>query len=411
MRLRDLFPLSWRALTINKSRSALTMLGIIIGITSVILMISIGQAAQNYLLSQVSSFGSDLIAISNGKGDETRGGPPSATQKQTLTEHDYEKLKTLPWIKAISVTVMTNDLVSYGGQDSVTAISGSAPGELAVYNMQVATGRFFDETDVQGQAHVIVLGKDIAKKLFGEENPIGRTVKVSKVSYRVIGILGPVGTRFFSNIDEQVYVPYTTFMTQYNKNRVNFIMVKAGDVKPTQAKELVRIALRETHNINNPDGVLSKDDFRVGSQDDAAKSIATIGTILQILLGSVASLSLFVAGIGIMNIMYVTVTERTREIGLRKAIGATRGDILGQFLAEAIMLTVVAGAIGIALGISFSWIGIQIIKHFDSHWTFMVAWNGVIISFTVSAAIGIIFGYFPARQAAKLSPIEALRYE
>lgn len=411
MRIRDLLPISVRALVMNKSRSILTMLGIVIGIASVILMISVGQSAQQFLLSQVASFGSDLVFVSNGRGDETRGGPPSAAQKETLTEKDFQRLKSLEWPKAVSAAVMTSDLIEYGGQELRTSISGTAPDEIIVFSTRVDHGRFLDQADLDGRARVTILGKTLAEKLFGQEDPLGRTIKIAKQPYRVIGILEPVGTRFFTDIDNQAYIPFTAFFDLYNKNRLNFFEIKSGNVPPTDAKELIRDALRETHNINNPDRILSKDDFRVATQEDAIKNASTIGGILQILLGSIASISLFVAGIGIMNIMYVTVTERTREIGLRKAIGALERDILGQFLAEAVMLTATAGVIGIVFGFLFSWLAIQVITHFQTGWTFIQPWNGAAIGFTVSTAIGVFFGYFPARRAAKLHPIEALRYE
>ncbi len=411
MRLRDLLPISVSALLINKARSTLTMLGIIIGIASVMLMLSVGQSAQDYLLSQVASFGSDLIFIGNGRGDQTRGGPPSSLPKQTLTERDYKKLRDLPWTRAVAGSVITNDLVSGQGTEKRTTISGATPDESIAFNTSVQRGRFLENQDVDSRSRVVVLGQDVAKKLFGEEDAIGRTVKLSRQPFRVIGILAPAGTRFFSNLDDEVYIPYTAFFDLYNKNRLNFIAVKSGDVRPSEAKELLRIALRETHNINNPTNILSKDDFRVATQEDTIKSANTIGTVLQVLLGSIASISLFVAGIGIMNIMYVTVTERTREIGLRKAIGATRGDILGQFLSEAILLTTIAGIIGIVCGFALSWLAIQIILRFQGGWTFVIPWTGAGLGFGVSAFIGIFFGYFPARRAAKLNAIEALRYE
>ncbi len=411
MRIRDLVPLSIAALVINKSRTVLTMLGIIIGIASVMLMIGVGQAAQRYLLSQVASFGSDLVFISNGKGDTTRGGPPSATQKQTLTMKDLEKLQSLSWPKAVTGIMAMRDLVSYGGVDRVTQISGSTPGETVVFGEVVASGRYISEEDIQSRARVVVLGSKIAEALFGQEIPVGHVIKIAKQSFKVIGVIAPAGTRFFSDADQQVYIPVTAAFDVYNKDRLNFIGVKTGDTRPSTAKEFIRTALRETHNIENPNGILSKDDFRVASQEDAMKNADVIGSILEILLGSIASISLVVAGVGIMNIMYVTVTERTREIGLRKSLGARRRDILGQFLAEAVMLTVIAGLIGVLLGFTLTWLGIYIISQFQAGWTFEIPWNGAAIGFGVSAAIGVIFGFFPARRAAQLSPIEALRYE
>lgn len=411
MRVRDLFPLAFRALLVNKSRTALTMLGIVIGIASVILMLAVGQAAQRFLLYQISSFGSDILFIANGKGDETRGGPPNTNLKQTLTLRDYRKLKSMGWPKAVAGSIINRDLVEYGGLSKLTQVTGSSPGEVIVFNEVIARGRGILDEDIDGRSRIVMLGSKVADRLFGQEDSIGRILKIGKQPFKVVGVMAPAGTRFFSDADDQVYIPFTSFFDLYNKDKLNFISMKTGNVSPREAKELVRVALRETHNLDNPEGILSKDDFRVATQEDSIKNAAVIGTILQILLGSIASISLVVAGVGIMNIMYVTVTERTREIGLRKAIGARQGDILRQFLSEAIILTVVAGCIGIFLGISFSYIAILVIQHLQEGWSFGIPWNGVAIGFFVSAAIGIVFGFFPARRAAGLNPIEALRYE
>ncbi len=411
MRLRDLTSLSWHALMLNRRRSILTMLGIVIGIASVILMMAVGQAAQTYLLSQIASFGSDLVFVSNGKGDEQRGGPPSAGMKQTLSPKDYTSLRKQSWVRLASGAVITSDLVSRLREEKNTRVSGSTPDELIIFNMRVAKGRFLDEEDEIARRRVTVIGQDIVKKLFGEQDPIGQTMQIGKLTFRVIGVMAPSGTRFFSNIDDQVYIPYTTFFDAYHKDRLNFISVKVQHVSPTMAKDRLRLVLRDTHNLDNPKGILSKDDFRVASQEDAIKNANTIGTILQILLGSIAAISLFVAGIGIMNIMYVTVTERTKEIGLRKAIGAREQDIMGQFLMEAVMVTTTAGAMGIFLGLFLSWMAIFIISHLQDGWVFTMPWGGLGLACGVSMVIGLVFGYFPARKAARLHPIESLRYE
>jgi putative ABC transport system permease protein len=412
MRTRDLIPLSVKALVVNKNRSLLTMLGIVIGIGSVILMISVGQAAQRYLLDQVASFGSDQVYIESGKGDSTESGPPTTIIKQVLTLNDFKKLKSLPWVKGVDAMVITSDIVSYGGSDNFTTIGGASPDEVVLYNESLTKGIFFSQEDLDAHAHVVVLGYKLADTLFGQETPLGRTIKIAKQPFRVIGVLAPIGTRFFQDADKQAFIPFTALFDVYNKDRINFIAVKSGDTPIKTAKDQIRIAIRETHNIDNPTGDLSKDDFLVSSQEDAIQQIAIIGTILQILLASIASISLVVAGVGIMNIMYVTVTERTREIGLRKALGAKRHDILGQFLAEAVFLTVVAGIIGVIFGIALSWIAILIIQHYDSNgWSFAVPWIGAEIGFGTSVLVGVIFGYFPALRAANLHPIEALRYE
>ncbi len=412
MKIRDLFPLSMKALLANKGRSLLTMLGIIIGIASVILMLAVGQAAQGYLLSQVASFGSDFISVENGKPSEVRGRPPNPTVKQSLTYKDYKKIKGEIWVHAATAIVLARDLVSYGGVDTLTQVTGATPGDPIVFNGAVKKGLYLSNEDIYSHTRAVVLGSKVADELFGQENPIGKTIKITKQPFRVIGIMKPAGTRFFRDADDQVYIPVTTALDLYHKSYVDYLGIKIRDtVNITRAKELTQVALRESHNIYNPTGDPSKDDFVVASQEDAIKSVATIGTILQILLGSISGISLVVAGIGIMNIMYVTVTERTREIGLRKALGARRHDILGQFLFESMILTVIAGVIGIAVGIGASWLVVRIISHYQSGWTFLIPWFGALLGFSVSAGIGVLFGYFPARKASAFKPIDALRYE
>ncbi len=411
MHLRDLIRISFKALNVNRNRSALTMLGIVIGISSVILMLSVGQAAQQFLLSQVASFGSDAVFVANGKGNDTRGGAPSADTKQTLTEKDYKALKALPWPKAVNANIITSDLLTYGGANMRVQVVGSTPDELVIYNTGMSQGRYLDQNDLDSHSRVVIIGQNVEKNLYGEAAPVNTNLKIGTQTFHVIGVLAPAGTRFFSNVDDEVYIPYTASMDLYHNTHINFLTVKTGSTSPSQAQTLIRIRLREMHNINNPNNDLSKDDFKVATQEDAVQRTAVISNILQLLLGSIASISLVVAGIGIMNIMYVTVTERTREIGLRKALGAKHGDILKQFLFEAILLTSVAGIIGIIFGTSVAYLAILVISHIQAGWSFVMPWSGAAIAFTVSALIGIIFGYFPARRAAKLNPIEALRYE
>jgi putative ABC transport system permease protein len=411
MRIVDLFSLSYGSIIRTRGRAMLTMLGIIIGIASVILMLAIGQAAQGYLLSQIAAFGSDVIFIANGKGDEKDGGPPSNNVKQTLTMADYRALYKTPWIRSIAASSISKDLVSYGSNNTFAQIDGTTPGELVIFTSRAAAGRFFDEEEVNGQAKVIVLGAGIAKRLFEGGDAIGKTVKLNKQNFRVIGVMEEGGTRFFTKVDDQVYLPITSFLALYNKDRINFISIKPQNVTVDEAKEQIRWLLRDTHRLNNPQGILAKDDFKVASQEDAVRSAAVIGNILQILLASIAAISLIVGGIGIMNIMLVTVTERTQEIGLRKSIGATRANILGQFLIESILLTFAGGVVGIVLGLTLSYGAIHLIATFQSGWKFIFPTSAVILATVVSTLIGLVFGIYPARKAARLSPIEALRYE
>ena len=292
--------------------------------------------------------------------------------------------------------------------ESVTGVSESA---AAIFDVALQSGVYLTSDQVDADARVVVLGHDLAGDLFGQEDPVGKSVKILKKNYRVIGVLEPAGTKFFTNLDRVLYVPVTTLMQDLNLRYVQFIALKAGTTAPAQAQENIRIVLRETHKLDNPQGDLAKDDFSVTTQADTAQRAGTIGTILSVLLSSIAGISLVVGGVGIMNIMYVTVTERTREIGLRKAIGARPRDILRQFLAEAIFLTVMAGALGVFSGVSLAWLGLKVLSSYQSGWSFAMPWDAVVLGFSVSVLIGIVFGYFPARRAANLSPIEALRYE
>lgn len=410
MKIRDILPMAFSSLTRNKSRTVLTMLGLVIGIMSVILMLSIGQAAERYLLSQIaSSFSSDMIFAQNGRGAES-GGPPSPTQKKSLTDKDLAKLQSQTWLRVVEPFIVQSDLATFEGTSRRVSLNGVTNFSLDIYPDRPETGRFIDASDVDGHARIIVLGRAVAQDLFANSEPIGKSVKIGKRSYRVVGVMEKGGTRFFTNVDDQVYIPVTTAMDAYNRKNVDFIAMKT-DLTINDAKDRIRDVLRDTHNIDNPNDDLSKDDFRLGAQADAAASAGQIGLILQVLLGSIAAISLLVGGIGIMNIMYVTVTERTAEIGLRKAIGARPNDILKQFLAEAIVVTALGGLIGILLGVSLSFLGITALASFQDGWSFAFPTDAIILAFSVSTGIGIVFGFFPARRAAKLSPMEALRYE
>ncbi len=408
MTIQDLVASSLQSLNRTRARSFLTMLGIIIGIMSVIMMLSIGEAAQRFILSQVSAFGSDVLAINNGAKEQS--GQPSLFIKESLEIRDVKKLQAYPWVTYIAGVVDASDQLTANGYSTNVQILGTMPDEMFLSEHTLAQGSFFGQSSVDSGERVMVLGYDVADAAFGSDSAIGKSVKVSGTNFRVIGVMQKSGTKSFTNVDKQVYIPVTAGMDLYNKKYLSRISIKTS-IPLNDAKERISIALRERHNLDNPTGDLAKDDFNITTQEDAIKSAAQIANILQILLTSIAAISLIVGGIGIMNIMYVAVTERIKEIGLRKAIGARYGDILGQFLVEAVMQTMMGGLIGITLGISFSWILIQVISNFMEGWTFALSWNGIILGFTVSAAIGIVFGYFPARKAAKLHPIEALRFE
>jgi putative ABC transport system permease protein len=403
--------MAFKNLIRTKGRSTLTMLGIVIGVASVIMMLSVGQATERYILSQVAAFGSDLIIISNGRGDATRSAGPDPTLKQTLTEDDYYKLHGKSWIHSIDANAISREVVTYGGLSAFADVAGVAPDSDEIFNMHVEKGTFIEDEDLSLNARIAVLGNQIADDYFGQENPIGKRIKISDRTYRVTGVLKPGGTKFFQSIDRQIYIPFTTSLIEFGRDNVNIMFAKSTYEDLEAAKEEVRIVLRDSHNLNNPRGILAKDDFLVRTQEDAQENAEIIGTILSILLSAIAAVSLFVGGIGIMNIMYVTVKERTKEIGLRKAVGAKFSDILSQFLMESIIVTMIGGIIGIGIGVLFSWLGILILTLFLSGWTFVMPWDAIALGFTVSAIIGITFGFLPARKAASLQAIEALRYE
>ena len=410
MRVTDLFLTSSESLRRNPSRSLLTVLGIVIGIAAVILMLSLGQGAQAYVLNQVSSLGSDVIFIEPGKGSN-EGGPPSPFTDQSLRLEDADALMAQGSFAYASSVVVTSTAVTAAEQSSFTEIAGVDEHQLDVFPATIASGRFIESEDVSGHGRVAVLGSEIATDLFGDQDPIGQRVLVKRLALRVVGVLDPQGSKFFQNLDKRIYIPVTTAQRELlGVDYVNYIATKAlGDIEA--AKDEARAIIRDTHNIDNPEQDLSKDDFRVASQADAVAIIGAVGFALTLLLSSIAAISLLVGGIGIMNMMLVSVTERTREIGLRKAIGATEQEVLQQFLLEAVMLTLVGGFLGITLGIGGSYLSSLLIRHFVPVWAFIIPPSGVVASAAVATVTGIVFGYYPARRAARLDAIEALRYE
>lgn len=404
----DLLTSSTQSLLRTKGRSILTMLGIIIGILSVILMLSIGQAAQRYILSQISSLGSDVVFVGN--GSKAQANVPTLFVKPSLTDKDVRKFRGQSWVLHVVGHVSQSDAISAEGIQMGATIVGTSPDEQVLSDIRPKEGAFFSDASVESRAREAVLGYEIADKIYGFNNPVGKTVKINNVSYRVIGVMEKEGSKNFQNVDTQVYVPYTAALDTYNKQYLSSIAVKTT-LTIGEAKARITDVLRQTHNIDNPNNEEKKDDFNVTTQEDAVRSASQITQILQILLISIAAISLLVGGIGIMNIMYVSVTERIREIGLRKSIGAREQDILNQFLVEAVAQTLLGGVIGILLGVTLSWLLIAAINSFQPGWTFAVSWGSVALSLGVSGAIGVVFGYFPARKAARLHPIDALRAE
>lgn len=410
MRINDLLLTSSESLRRNTSRSLLTILGIVIGIAAVIVMLSIGQGAQGYVLNQVANLGSDLVFVESGQGG-SEGGPPSPFTQQNLKISDAEALMKRGPFSVVSSVVITNAAVTAEENSTFTDIAGTDEYQLDIFPAELSSGRFIDAEDVSSHARVAVLGWDIAEDLFGDQDPIGQRVTVKNLPVRVVGVVTPQGSKFFSNLDKRIYLPVTTTQRELlNVDYVSYISAKAT-VDVEIAKDEARAILRDTHAIDSSNGDLSKDDFIVSSQSDAVSVIGGVGFALTLLLSSIAAISLLVGGIGIMNMMLVSVTERTREIGLRKAIGGTERDILAQFLLEAVILTLVGGALGVVTGVGVAFLASIVLKIFVDGWVFVIPPSAIIASFVVATGVGIAFGYYPAKRAARLDPIDALRYE
>ena len=410
MNTRDLLATSRESLFRNKSRSGLTILGIVIGIAAVILMLSIGQGAESLILNQIADLGSDLVFVEPSSGDPTAG-PPDPFIEQTINMDDVDALRESGIFTDVSPVLVNTVAVSHETVSTFSQVQGISGEYINIFPADLAAGRFIDDTDVDAYAKVAVLGKSIAEDLFGDQDPIGMKMKVKNTTVRVVGVLEEQGSRFFQNLDDQIGIPITTTQRDiFGLDYVNYIVARTSeDIE--SAKEEMRYILRDTHDIDNPEGVQEKDDFFVSSQSDAEEIIGVVGSVLTILLSSIAAISLLVGGIGIMNIMFVSVSERTKEIGLRKSVGATYKEILRQFLTEAVILTMAGGVLGVFFGVSFSFLTSIVMKNYVDGWDFIVPPEAIILAVVVSTVVGIVFGIYPARRAARLDPIEALRYE
>ncbi len=398
-------------LTTNRSRSFLTILGIVIGITAIMLVVSLGAGAQNLILGQVQGLGTNTIAVIPGR-EPTSVSDVSALFSDSLKEKDLIALRNkanAPGIKSIMPTVMGAGVATYESNTFQVSIFGATELMAEIFDLH-PKGGFFTEDDVISKNDVVVLGSKIADRLFESADSVNQKVKIKGRNFKVIGVLPETGGGSLFNFDDMVLVPYTTaqdyILGQKYFNRI-IIQTISDAAVPVTAND-IEVTLRESHDITDP----AKDDFTVQTQQDLANRLGTITSALTWFLVAVASIALFVGGVGIMNIMLVAVTERTREIGLRKALGATDRDILRQFLLEAVMLTAIGGIIGIILGSSLAFItAIGLSKGLGVDWTFVFPWTGAGLGLSVSAMIGLIFGGYPASQASKKSPIEALRYE
>ena len=407
MKTKDLLEETFMALSSNKVRSGLTMLGIVIGIASVIAMTAIGTGAQNSISASIQSIGSNLIIVSpgapRGVGQQVNQGRGSA---KTLTLKDVESLKTISGVNAVSAEVSSRYQVTAKGTNTNTTVVGVTSFYPTVRNVEIDQGNFITDQNNQGGAKVAVVGPTVVTDLFGDNatDVIGQTIKIKGNQFKIIGITKAKGGTGFQNPDDMVYIPLTTAGRYFSGDQyVSSISVSAlnGDVT-TQVQADITTKLLENHNITNSTSA----DFSTMNQADIIATASSVTGTFTMLLSAIAGISLLVGGIGIMNMMLTSVTERTREIGLRKAIGAKRRDVNIQFLVEAVMLTFIGGVIGVILG----W-GVSLLVTKLGILQAQVSISSVLLAFGVSAFIGIVFGYYPAQRASKLNPIEALRYE
>ncbi|HRU20851.1 MAG TPA: ABC transporter permease [Candidatus Paceibacterota bacterium] len=412
MNLVESIASAYKTLVHNKVRSFLTMLGIVIGIMSVIVVMSLGDSAKGLILNEVKTLGSNLIIIMPGKADPK--GPPSTLFGNVVTTLKYKDATQIlkdnnPHIESVCAYVQGTDVVSWSDNNPILTFKGVMSTYIEAEGAKLQAGRFFTEEEDNYNARVIVLGSKAAKDIFGEQNPLGEKVKIRKVNFTVIGVLAERGGGLAQTQDKEVFIPLKTAQNLLlGIDYVSSIRVKVDKSENINDTIMyIEDVLRRSHNIHNPDD----DDFTVRSSETAIEAIAQITSAVQFFLVAIASISLLVGGFGIMNIMLATVQERTREIGLRKAVGAKNSDITLQFLIETSFITLVAGVIGIILGALISWLVAVVAQFFGLQWDFIVSPFSIFLGCFVSVGVGLIFGIAPARRASLLNPIEALHYE
>ena len=406
MDLSEVIRIAMRALARNKMRTILTMLGIIIGVGAVICTVAIGEGASDQVQQQIQSLGDNVIFVS--AGSISKGGVHMGSQAtKTLTVGDAKAIVAeIPFIKWVAPSV------GYGGQivsenkNWFTRMSGSTPDYLKIRHWALAAGSVFSDRDVDAASNVCLLGQTVVKNLFDtNEDPVGKTVRIASLPFQVLGVLAAKGSSpYGGDEDDTIILPYTTVQKKLSGiNWIQSMMMSADSMEDIQpAEDQITALLRQRHHLRPNE----ENDFIIRSPTDMAQAQAKSGQVMTLLLASIASVSLLVGGIGIMNIMLVSVTERTREIGVRMAVGATESDVQRQFLSEAMVLSSLGGSVGIVAGILFSTL---VARAFQ--WPTLISPSSIVVAVVFSAAVGIFFGYYPARRAARLDPIEALRYE
>lgn len=413
MKIRDSFKCATDNFRHGRMRSILTTLGIAIGIASVIILVSIGQSAQDVILNAVQGIGSNLIIVLPGGTTNGKFSAPASSQGivvTTLVQRDADALEREPSITNVVTAVRGQAAAVYSDNSLNVSYVGASANVFGVLNLPVQEGRSFTDDDVDALNHVVVIGSDLASTVFGNVDPLNQYMLLGNVDFRVIGVLAEQGSGSFGDEDDIAIIPITVAQDQMlGIDYFNEMIVQANsNYDPNFVEGRIDEILQQDHNITNP----NEDDFTVETEQSIISLLGSITSVMTLFLAAIASISLIVGGIGIMNIMLVSVTERTREIGIRKAVGATNADIIEQFLTEAVVLTLLGGLFGITLGAVFVGLVYLILSHtLSTGWTFAFPPSAVVLALVVSTVTGLVFGIYPARQAARKSPIEALRYE
>lgn len=409
--LRNALDIAFKALGRHRTRTILTILGVVIGISSVTVIISAGESMKKLVFGQIETFGSNLIQTEV-RVPQSSGGMTTQAQGvviSTLKEDDRLAILKLPYIVKAYSALITQDLLSWQGNINKTMIYGVSAEYPEIDQGPVAQGSFFSQEDDDSLARVVVLGSQVKEELFGESEAVGQNVKINQMNFKVVGVMEPRGTVFFFNMDDMVFIPIQT--TQKLLMGIDYIQAITAQISdPSKDQEIadsIRTLLRERHDIFRPD----RDDFEVTPMSDAQDLMSSIIGGITLLLVALAAISLIVGGVGIMNIMYASVAERTFEIGLRKSVGASQKMILSQFLLEAVIITFWGGVIGIVLGLGLIYLVYLIANYYEFDWPFAISNLGVILALGFSVIVGLIFGLYPARKAAILDPITALRKE